>query len=226
MLAAEFAQSRDELWGLLRDYLAAYAARRPIRKVTVIGNAPLLPDPGRVAEIDSSDLVIRMNELVLDEPGEPPCVGTACHAVILSHATTNTRWVFRNYRNRAYLVPQAGFPRYFQVVGAVRFSPADLGAVPLPNAIIKKRLVNLLDPDHEPGRLIPTSGLMGLYLAHELFPEADLIATGFSFLDGAPQQSWQHHAGSRTEVHQFHDLAREAALLRSWIDDGSMRFLR
>jgi len=223
--AAQFDDGRAELWHLLGDYLAAYAERRPVRKVAVIGNAPLAPHPTRAAEIDSSDLVIRANSLVLDDPGDPPCLGTRCHAVILSHATRITPWVFRDYRRRAYLVPQAGAPRYYKVNPAVSFWPKDLGAVPIPNAVVKKPLVDLLDPGHVPGELTPTSGLLGLYLAHELFPGTELVATGFSFLDGASQESWAHHAGGATAVNRYHDLAREGALLRGWIDDGSLRFL-
>jgi hypothetical protein len=143
---------------------------------------------------------------------------------VLSYSTRTTKWVFQNYRQRAYLVPQFGFPRYFTARNVPRFWPADLGALPIPNNIVKTSLADLLDPDHVPGELTPTSGTAALYLAHQLFPGADLLATGFSFLDGAERSEWAHHAGGTTEVNRFHDLAREAALLRSWLDDGSMRF--
>jgi hypothetical protein len=225
VFAAQFEQARDELWDLLGAFLASYAERQPVGKVAVVGNAPLAPDPARAAEIDSSDLVIRANSMALDEPGDPPCLGTRCHAVILSHATRNTPWVFRDYRRRAYLAPQAGAVRYYKIGPAVSFWPNDLGVIPIPNGVVKKRLVDLMDPDHVPGELTPTTGLMGLYLAHELFPDADMVATGFSFLDGGEQESWQHHSGGETAVNRFHDLALEGALLRSWIADGSTRFL-
>ena len=224
MLAAELDGSRTELWDLLRAFIACYAERQPIAKIAVLGNAPLQPDAGRAADIDTSDLVIRANSFVLDGPGDEPCVGTRCHVVIVSHATAITPDVFRNYRSRAYLVPQAGFPLYYKVNPALSSWPADLGALPIPNAIVKKPLVDLLDPDHQPGRLTPTTGLMALYLAHEMFPDAELLATGFSFLDGRAQQSWAHHSGGTTDVNRYHDLAREGALLRSWIDDGTARF--
>jgi len=223
--AAQFDEARDELWDLLGGFLSSYAERQPVAKVAVVGNAPLEPDAARAAEIDSSDLVIRANSLALDEPGDPPCLGTRCHVLILSHATRTTPWVFQDYRRRAYLVPQAGAVRYYKVNPAVSFWPNDLGAVPIPNAVVKKRLVDLMDPDHAPGDLTPTSGLMGLYLAHELFPEADMVATGFSFVDGASQASWRHHSGGETAVNRYHDLALEGGLLRRWIDDGSTRFL-
>jgi hypothetical protein len=60
VLATELAPSKQAQWDLLREYITSYAERRPIRKVAVIGNAPLEPDLARVAEIDSSDLVIRI----------------------------------------------------------------------------------------------------------------------------------------------------------------------
>ncbi|HVU91347.1 MAG TPA: hypothetical protein VHC23_03890 [Jatrophihabitans sp.] len=224
-LAAELDAAREQLWELLREYLTAYAGRRPVRKVAMVGNAPLAPDAQRAAEIDSCDLVIRANSMVLDEPGQPPCVGTACHAVILSHATATTPWVFRDYRSRAYLVPQAGMPRNPRPIPAVPFWPADLGAMPLPNAIVKQRLADLMDPQHVPGELTPTTGMMGTYLAHALFPGAETIVTGLSFLDGAPRRSWDHHAGGSTDINYWHDLALEGALLRRWIDEGTLRFL-
>jgi hypothetical protein len=223
--SADLDAARAELWTLLRDYLTAYAGRQPVRKVAMVGNAPLAPDAARAAEIDSCDLVIRANSMVLDEPGDPPCVGRACHAVILSHATATTSWVFRNYRDRAYVVPQAGLPRNPRPIPAVPFWPADLGAMPLPNAIVKQRLADELDPAHVPGELTPTTGMIGVYLAHELFPGSEVIVTGLSFLDGAPREKWEHHAGSSTEINRWHDLALEGRLLRRWIDDGSVRFL-
>lgn len=225
MLVPELARSRQEQWDLLREFVTAYAGQPPIRKITVVGNAPLEPSADRAAEIDSSDLVVRANSFVLDEPGGEPTLGTKCHVVILSHATWATPWVFRDYRRRAYLIPQAGFPLYYKVFPAAASWPADLGAIPIPNAVVKQRLADVLDPDHQAGRLTPTSGLLGLFMMHEMFPHATLIATGFSILDGGNPTAWSHHAGRRTPVNRFHDLDREGALLRSWIDDGSARFL-
>jgi hypothetical protein len=216
--------SRQEQWDDLRDFVASYAAAQPVRKVAVVGNAPLQPSPERAAELDSSDVVIRANSMMLDEPGDPPCVGTTCHVVVLSHATRNTRWIFQDYRRRAYLVPQMGFPLFRSVRGAPDFWPPDLGALPIPNGVVKARLTDLLDPGHVPGRLTPTTGTTALFLAHEMFPDADLIATGLSFVSDQKQTEWAHHSGGSTAVHRLHDLALESALIRSWIKDGSVRF--
>ena len=59
----------------------------------------------------------------------------------------------------------------------------------------------------------------------EMFPDADLVGTGFSFLEDDKQTSWAHHSGGHTKVNWQHHLDLEAALLRSWIADGSLRIL-
>ncbi len=226
----ELARSQDAQWDLIRDYMSAYAARRPVRSVAVIGNAPLLPDAARATAIDGADLVIRANAMVLDGPAAPPCVGTACHVVILSRSTQLTAWALKDYRTRAYLVPQAGFVQYpledrVMLLLETPFWPEDLGAIPLPNGVVKARTARALDPTQRPGSLIPTTGLTAMFMAHEMFPDADLVVTGFSFLDDTGQTHWSHHSGGHTKVNWQHRLDLEAALLRSWIDDGSARHL-
>lgn len=227
---AELDVTRDAQWDEVRALLVAYAGRRPVERVAVVGNAPLQPDAGRAAEIDASDLVIRLNSFVLDTADDEPTVGSACHAVVLSRATTFTPATLRGYRDRAYLVPQAGFVQYrpgdqIGLLLHAGFWPPDLGAMPLPNAVVKKRLVQLLDPSARPGSIIPTAGTTALFLAHEMFPDAVLVGTGFSFLDDETQKSWSHHSGGHTKVNWQHRLDLEAALLRSWIADGSLRYL-
>lgn len=230
VLRADLQATREAQWEDVRSFLLAYAARPTVERVAVVGNAPLAPDASRAATVDDADLVIRCNSFVLDEPGDAPTVGTACHAVLLSRATTMTRSTLRDYRDRAYLVPQAGFVQYHpgDEVGLLLhagFWPADLGVMPLPNAAVKVRAVRALAPDAGPGSLIPTTGTTALFLAHEMFPGADLVATGFSFLEDEEQQSWSHHSGGHTKVNWQHRLDLEAALLRSWIADGSLRHL-
>jgi hypothetical protein len=225
VLRAELADSRQQQWDLLRAYIESYAAQRPVRSVAVVGNAPLEPDAARAAAIDACDLVLRVNSMKLDEPGDLPTLGTACHVVLVSRRVRTTRWVFQDYRKRAYLVPQMGFPLLRGVRLNPLFWPTDLGAMPLPNGVVMKRLADLLDPDHQPGRLIPTSGTTLAYLAHEMFPDAQMLTTGFSFMAETEQAEWAHHSGGSTLVNPYHRLALEGALLRSWVADGSMRFL-
>lgn len=229
MLREELAATRDAQWEQLRDLVSAYAVRHPVRRIAVVGNAPLQPDAARAAEVDAADLVIRVNSFVLDRPGAEPTLGTACHVVLFSRSTAMTPASLAHYRERAYLVPQAGFVHYGVDSPGLRrssaFWPEDLGAIPLPNAVVKVRCARDLDPDAGPAEIIPTSGTMALWLAHEMFPGADLLATGFSFLENEQQTEWAHHAGSVTIVNKRHRLDLEARLLRSWIADGSLRYL-
>jgi hypothetical protein len=230
VLRAELDATRDAQWDLVREYLASYAARLPVERVAVVGNAPLTPDSGRAAAIDAADLVIRVNAFVLDGPGDPPASGTACHAVLLSRAAVLNPWTLQHHQSRAYLVPQAGWVQYrpgdeVGLLFRAGFWPADLGAMPLPNAVVKARLVRLLDAAAAPGSVIPTTGMMAVFLAHEMFAGADLVATGFSMLDDESQKSWAHHDGTQTKVNWQHRLDLEAALLRSWAADGSLRIL-
>jgi len=223
-------RTRAGQWDDLRSMLLAYADHSPVRRVAVVGNAPLEPDPARAAEIDAADLVIRANAMVLDDRGDLPTVGTRCHVVLLSRRTRLTPWALRDYRDRLYLVPQAGFVEYHpgDEVGLLLetpFWPEDLGAVPLPNAVVKARAVQALDPGAAPGAVIPTTGTMGVFMAHEMFPEAEVVIAGFSFLDDVAQTHWDHHSGARVKLNTRHQLDLEARLLHRWIDDGTVRRL-
>jgi hypothetical protein len=145
--------------------------------------------------------------------------------VLLSRSTQITRWVFEGYRSRCYLVMQAGFTTFHSLREQPSHWPADLGALPVPNGVVTKRLADRLAPDREPGSLIPTTGTTGLFLAHEMYQDARMLATGFSFLRDRNQAAWAHRSGGTTAVNDKHDLGREGALLQSWVEDGSMELL-
>jgi hypothetical protein len=196
-----------------------------VRRAVFVGNAPLGASDARADGIDEADLVVRANSLALDSAGEQRALGRRCHAVLLSRSTRVNRWVFQNYRSRAYLVMQAGFTTFRTLRENPTHWPADLGAQPVPNAIVTRPLADLLQPGHEPGSVIPTTGTTGVFMLHELFPEAELRVTGLSFLDDPDQTQWEHHSGGGTTVNEKHDLRREAALLRSWLADGSLTVL-
>ena len=74
----------------LRALCSAYAARTPVRSVSVVGNAPLEPSDERASLIDGADLVIRMNSLVLDRPGAPVCQGSRVDVVLWSRLAVAT----------------------------------------------------------------------------------------------------------------------------------------
>ena len=103
------------------------------------------------------------------------------------------------------------------------FWPKDLGAMPC-------RTLSSRRASH--GRWIPftgldphpTTGMMAMFMAHEMFPDADLLVTGFSFLDDSEQTH-----GPTTPAAAPRSTGSTgwiwAALLRSWIDDGSAHYL-
>jgi hypothetical protein len=224
-LAEELRESEHEHWTELRDLLTAYAARQPVRKVAVVGNAPLSASAERAAEVDTADLVIRCNSFVLDDNGNgQPFTGSQVHIVLLNKSTRITPCVFQNYRRRLYLLPQGGYTAFRSVRPTPAHWPADLGAWPLSNQVAIRRLNDLLLPVREPGSLIPTTGMLSVFLAHELFPDTDLVATGFSFLKNRDQTEWQHHIGGTVPVHGAHRIDLEGALLESWIAEGGLRF--
>ncbi len=216
----------DRLLDELRGLMVAYADSPHVARVAAVGNAPLAADDARAREIDSAELVLRANSFVLDTPTDAPCLGTKTHVVLLSRNTSITPWVFRDYRRRLYLIMQGGFSTFHRLRGLPDHWPADLGAMPMPNRWVMSRLSDLLLPGREPGSLIPTTGMTAVYLARTLFREAEIIATGFSFLTDRDQTSWRHHFGSTAPVDTRHRIDLEGALLESWIDEGSVRFLQ
>ena len=57
----------------LRDLAAAYVrvpAGAPVRRVAVVGNAPMEPSDQRARQINNSDLVMRVNSFVADTAGD------------------------------------------------------------------------------------------------------------------------------------------------------------
>lgn len=224
--AAALDDDERQHWTELGALLAAYAERQPVRKIAVVGNAPLEPSTARAAEVDSADLVFRCNSFVLDSAGDGrPFTGSRVHVVLLNKSTRITPCVFREYRRRLYLLPQGGYTMFRGVRPTPDHWPADLGAWPVSNQAVVKRLNDLLVREREPGSVIPTTGTMSLYIAHECFPGADLVATGYSFLKDRNQTEWDHHVGGTVPVHGAHRIDLEGALLESWIADGSLRFL-
>ncbi len=211
---------------VLRRHLESYAVRTPVRRVVVVANAPLLPSAERAALIDSADLVFRCNSLVLDEPGDEPCLGRATHVVVLSRAARPTPWVFRDYRSRAYLVFEPGVTRMAEPPRIPLHWPPDLGAWPVPNREFGLPLRGRMQQER-PGRGsgVPTSGTLMAYVAHELFGGPELHLTGYSFITDREQTEWRHHWGSTAPVAPAHKLDAEGAILQSWLDDGTATYV-
>jgi hypothetical protein len=209
----------------MRELFEAVAAQVPVRTVTVIGNAPLEPDGNRVAIIESSDLVVRCNSLVLDEPGEPARLGRKTDVVVAARRTRITPWFFQDYPRRVYLMNDAETVRWPDPPPPPRSWPGDLAVWPIPNRVFGWPLKRLIQPETHGRGAVPTTGSTSAYVARRLFGEAQLYLTGFSYLSNRSQTTWMHQWGDESPVHPTHKIDREGALLQSWVDDGSAVFL-
>ena len=216
----------EELLAQMREHAMAYAASTPILRVAVVANAPLEPSEERRDLIDTSDLVIRCNSLALDRVDDPPCVGTRTNVVVTARTTRPTPGFLQDYRNRAYFVGDTFVLGVPDPPGWPSYWPADLGAWPLPNRALGLPLKYLLRPTRGGLGVAPTTGTQAAYLAYRLFPEADIVLTGFSFLDDPEQRSWGYQAAlPDAPVHSAHKLDREAAYLKGLIDRGEVRYV-
>ena len=220
-------ETDDELVAQMRAHATAFAASTPVRRVAVVANAPLSASEERRDLIDSADLVVRCNSLALDAPGDPPCVGSRTNVVVAARTTRPTPGFLDNYRNRAYFVTDIFALGVPEPVGWPAYWPSDLGAWPVPNRVFGLPLKYLLRPTRAGLGVSPTTGTLAAYLAHRLFPDADLMLAGFSFLDDPEQQRWGYHGAglAPAKVIAAHDLRREAAYLHGLIDRGEVRYV-
>lgn len=215
---------------LVGGLLAAYA-RGPVRRVAVVGNAPLAPDDERADAIDACDLVLRVNSFMLDVPGEPRCQGARVDAVAFSRGTLATAFSYARYSEVAYVLTEPSRIYHDRALARYvkewpRWWPDDLGYVAAPNA---RFTVPLLDELGEPWReqvCVPTTGMMALWIARTSFPDAQLVFTGFSMVDEPDQTSWRHQAGDVSPIGGAHHIEPEGRLMRRWITDGEAEFLR
>jgi hypothetical protein len=217
----------SDLLATMREHTVAYASATPVRRVAVVGNAPLKPSEERRRLIDTAELVFRCNSLALDRPGEPPCVGTRTNVVVTARTARPSPGFFHDYRNRAYFVVDGFQFALAKPPGFPLSWPADLGAWPLPNRAFGLPLTYLLRPAPGEPAVIPTTGTQAVHLAHQLFPEADIMITGFSFLSDRQQETWGYHWGAlqRAPVHSSHRLDLEGAYLQDLVDRGEVRFV-
>jgi hypothetical protein len=210
---------------VLQDLMTAYARKAPVAKVAVVGNAPLQPDDTRADEIDSADLVLRVNSFVMDRPGQPRCQGARVDVVVWNRITRATEFLYARYRDRLYLMVEPMRLHGYQEMWPTSW-PEDLGLVAVPNAEVAVPINEQLGIPWREERLAPTTGLTAAYLAVTLFPDSDVVLTGFSFLDNPEQTHWEHQWGDSCPVGPEHRIAAEAALMGSWLEAGRARFLR
>ncbi|MBE1499422.1 hypothetical protein H4696_006522 [Amycolatopsis lexingtonensis] len=209
---------------LMVNLLAAYADRPDPRSVAVVGNQPLPPDPQRAKAIDACDLVIRVNGFVVDKPGEE-IVGSRTHVVVFNRAIRATPYVFQDYRKRLYLLVEPG-RMHWEPEDLPGWWPADLGAVPVSNREVVLPLSDALGLPTRDEPTWSTTGTLAAWIARTSFPTAQLVLTGFSFIDNPDQTSWEHAAGDSCIVGPEHQIAAEGRLLDSWTKTGDTTLLR
>jgi hypothetical protein len=216
-----------ELVTQMREHAMAYAVSTPVRRVAVVANAPLEPSEERAGLIDACDLVVRVNSFALDDPHGPRCVGRRTDVVVTARTTRPTPAFLTDYRDRAYFVTDVFHWTVAEVPGWPSNWPADLGAWPIPNRAIGIPLKYLLSPATGGRGVAPTTGTLAAYLMHRLFPDADIMLTGYSFLDDHAQQDWGYHYEGlrRSPVHRSHKLDREGAFLRGLVERGEVRYV-
>jgi hypothetical protein len=209
---------------LLTDLLTAYARRRPVRSIVIVGNAPLSPCADRAAAIDGADLVVRTTSFALDRAGDDPTYGRNVDVVLLHRGTKASPWLFEQYRRRLYLLAEPGrlhwepeqFPDWW---------PSDMGYLPLSNRDWTIPLCELAGMDVRNSATWTTTGTLGIYVMTELFPHARTSIAGFSIIDDAGQSVFAHAWGAPVNVTTEHRLDREQALLRRWITQGRIHQL-
>jgi hypothetical protein len=209
---------------VIRGLVRAYATSPDVRSVAVVANAPMEPSPERAAAIDACDLVVRCNSFVLDGPDDPPTVGRTVHVVVFNRALRAAPRVFDSYRERLYLMVEPGrLHREPDFLPA--WWPPDLGQIPVPNREVTLPLSQELGLDSRRRPEWATTGLMSVWMARHLFPEAELLLSGFSMITDRQQTSWTHQWGDSCAVGREHHIDTEGALLQSWIDAGKARWL-
>lgn len=205
--------------------IEAYADRPAPEAVAVVGNQPLEPDDRRAKTIDSCDLVFRVNGYVCDEPGQAPTVGSKTHVVVFNRALRATKWVFADYRSKLYLLVEPGRLHWEPEV-IPKWWPADLGFVPVPNREVTLPLSAAMGLSSRTEAAWATTGTMAAWIARTAFPEAELILSGFSFIDDPDQTSWKHAAGDSCIVGPEHRIGMEGKLLESWTKADNTTLLR
>lgn len=210
---------------LMVSLLEVYADRPDPRSVAVLGNQPLGPDRRRARAIDACDLVFRVNGFVCDEPDGPPTVGTRTHVVVFNRALRATRWVFEDYRRRLYLLVEPG-RLHWEPEDIPPWWPVDLGFIPVSNREVTLPLSEALGLATTVEQNWATTGTMAAWIARTSFPRADLLLSGFSFIDDPDQTHWEHAAGDSCVVGPEHRIAAEGRLLGSWTKTGNAELLR
>ncbi len=129
---------------------------------------------------------------------------------------------FDNYRSRGFLMAEVAQVSWQTPRPAQEHFPEDLGYACIPNRAVVAPLRSLIWADAGTKRVDPTTGTLAAWLGYLLFPEAELLITGLSFLDQQERSSWEDHyfPGRVVPVPEAHRVSLEGGLLTSWIEAG------
>ena len=203
--------------------MSAYAARRPVRSVAVIGNAPMSRSAERAQRIDSCDLVLRVNGFALDE--HAPAAGKRADVVVFNRGVIASPWQFDRYRDRLYLLVEPG-RLHWEPESIPAWWPPDLGFVTIPNREATIPLADALGLDVLGDGIWATTGTTAAWIARWVFPGAHLLLSGFSFVDQPHQSTWDHAYGDPVPVRAEHRIEAESNLIRRWMTTGHAELLR
>ncbi|TPW73543.1 glycosyltransferase family 29 protein [Schumannella sp. 10F1B-5-1] len=211
---------RRRTFDVIRDLCLVHASSSPVRTIAIVGNAPQEPSAERAHQIDSADLVFRVNGFRLDRADEAPTVGRRADVVMFNRGLRATPWFFEGYRSRLYLMVEPGRMHWeSEVVPA--WWPPDLGFITMPNDELTLPISEEIGVDARIDPSWPTTGTMLIWTAHQLFPAAQLRVSGFSFLDDPHQTSWEHSYGAPSPVGPEHRIDAEGDLVHRILAAGS-----
>lgn len=208
----------------LRALFTAQAGGCPISSVSVVGNAPMDPSPGRAKRIDTADLVLRLTTFCVDVDGEPSALGRRTDVVVLHRGVLAGPSTFADYRSRVYLMAEPG-RLHWEPERAPTWWPVDLGAMPISNREFAIPLIDELGLDRRRA-VWATTGTLAVWLVKNVLPDARVLLTGMSLLTGDPTRTRFEHAwGGDVPVTVEHDLGAERAALGRWMSDGWLEVL-
>lgn len=198
----------------LRALASAVASAPEVRRVAVVGNAPLQPSEERAARIDGADLVVRMTTFATDQ--DVPRVGRRTDAVVLHRAIKPGPGTFARYPERLYLLAEPG-RLYEEVETLPPWWPADLAPVPVPNSLLRPLLRALRSGGY--AATWPSTGTLTVFLMRALFPAALIELSGSSLLGHDGRRSLAHGWGDSVALTPEHRLRAEARLYDRWQDE-------
>lgn len=220
----ELRRAAEDHIRLLRDLAAAYMPTPPPTSVAVVGNAPLSPSLDRARRIDHCDAVFRVNGFAVDRDLGNPTVGNRAHVVLFNRALRASPHFFHAYRERLYLMVEPG-RLHWEPETWPHWWPMDLGYIVVSNEAVTLPLSEALGLDSRAQALWATTGTTAAWLAAELFPDASLFLTGYSFIEEPKQTMWAHAWGQPSPVGPEHVIGRESAMLQHWIRTGRVHYL-